>query len=399
MRLWRSVRAALLGLGVLGSLLALPAPGLRAQGALSALESDVDIIARNARPSVVTIVARSTSDRPRASAGSGTRIGSGVAIAEDEVLTTASVVQGARRIWVRTVNSLQLEATVVGVDPIANVALLKVPGVRLPPMRFGVTRPPRVGDWVITVGTSRDNAERITHTLGSIAYRHRDPRLALWQLTNSVFPGFSGAAVVNSWGELVGLLEGQLDPESQAGVSASERIPQGMSFMLPVESLRPVFLALKGEGRVHYGYLGVSTRAVSVESETARGTRVPLGAEILDVVPGGPAALAGLKRGDLVVAFEGVPVEYPAQLARWVAASTPASTVNLVWVRNEYQQQGRVTLGESPAAQPDWAGVGPFAGGTSPRGASPARIADLERQIQVMNRELSRLKSSSADSR
>src|SRR5438874_12497 len=169
MRLGRSIPAVILGAGVLASLLTLPPPAARAQGALSALESDVDIIARNARPSVVTIVARFTSDRPTSVSHSGNRIGSGVAVAEDEVLTTASVVQGARHVWVRTVNRLQLEASVVGVDPIANVALLKVPGVRLPPMRFGVTRPPRVGDWVITVGTSRDNAERITHTLGSIA--------------------------------------------------------------------------------------------------------------------------------------------------------------------------------------------------------------------------------------
>src|SRR5205085_7977526 len=133
-RLGPSLKAACLGAAVVASLLVLPAPALRAQGALSALESDVDIIARNARPSVVTIVARTSFDRPNSTARSGNRIGSGVAVAEDEVLTTASVVQGARHVWVRTVNRLQLEASIVGVDPIANVALLKVPGVRLPPM-------------------------------------------------------------------------------------------------------------------------------------------------------------------------------------------------------------------------------------------------------------------------
>ena len=377
-----------------------PAGGPQAQGTLSALETDVDIIVRATRPSVVTVVARASPGREERRRGrQPTRIGSGVAIAGDEVLTTASVVQNARRIWVRTVNNLQLEAVIAGIDPIANVALLRVPGVRLPAIGFASSRPPRPGDWVIVVGTSRDNAERITHSLGSIAYRHRDPRLALWQLTNAVYPGFSGAAVVNARGELVGLLEGQLDPESQAGVSAAERIPAGMSFMLPLESLRHVFLELERDGRMHYGYLGVTTRAVSVESETAPGSRVPLGAEILSVVPDSPAARAGLRSGDLVVAFDGVPVEYPAQLARWVAASPPGSTVQLVWARNEYQQQGSVALVESPSAQPGWVDVGALADVAPATSSTPARIADLERRIERMNRELSRLKSSSADSR
>ena len=218
------------------------------------------------------------------------------------------------------------------------------------------------------------------------------------QLTNVVYPGFSGAAVVNARGELAGLLQGQLDPESQQGISLGERLPTGMSFMLPVESLRPAFLALEREGRVRYAYLGVSTRGVSVESETHKGTSVPLGAEVLDVVPGGPAARAGLQRGDLIVAFEDVPVEYPAQLARWVAASTPGTTVQLVWARDEIQQQGRALLTESPTSQPEWAERGPVAENTAAP-ASPTRIADLERQIERLNRELARLKGSSADSR
>jgi len=368
---------------------------VRAQGTLSALESDVDGIVRATRPSVVTVVARGTGSKGHAA----TRVGSGVAVADNQILTTASVVQGASRIWVRTVNSLQLEAVVAGIDPIANVALLRVPGVRLPALAFATARPPHIGDWVIALGTSRDNSERITYSLGTIYFRHRDPRLTLWQLTNVVYPGFSGAAVVNARGELVGLLEGQLDPESQTGVSAADRGPPGTSFMLPLESLQPVYQALAREGRVHYGYLGVSTKAVSVESETARGTRVPLGAQILDVVRAGPASTAGLQRGDLIVAFEGVPVEYPAQLARWIAATPPCSAVDLVWVRDEYQRQGKVILGESPSSQPEWADASGALADDASHGAAPSRIAELERRIEKMNRELSRLKSSSSDSR
>ena len=134
---------------------AAPHPGAP-QGLLSALQTDMDQIARRARPSVVTVFAQtllpSETARPSGSppghppeGGSGpgsaavpapghihTRVGSGVAVGESEILTTASVVLGAERVMIRTANGLQAEAEVVGVDPIFNVALLRVPDVRLP---------------------------------------------------------------------------------------------------------------------------------------------------------------------------------------------------------------------------------------------------------------------------
>src|SRR5437867_7393835 len=215
-------------------LLLWPTPGLRAQGALSAIQTDVDVIARKSRPSVVTVVARSEAGaRTRAT----TRVGSGIAVSQDEVLTSASVVGDARRVWVRTANNLRLEAILVGSDPVSNLALLRVPGVRLPVLTAAIARPVRVGDWVIAVGTSRDNPDHITHSLGSVVYRHRDPRLPLMQLTNLVYPGFSGAAVVDVRGDLVGLLQGERDSDTPAGTPQGQPPSTGQSFMLPWEGL------------------------------------------------------------------------------------------------------------------------------------------------------------------
>jgi serine protease Do len=152
---------------------------------------------------------------------------------------------------------------------------------------------------------------------------------------------------------------------------------------------------------MHSGYLGVSTRAVSVESESEKGTSVPLGVQVLDVTPGSPAARVGLRRGDLIVAFEGVQVEDPMQLGRWVTASTPGSAVRLVWVRDELRHEGRAVLTESQSTVPEWATAGPVAANATAGVAAPAgsRIADLERRIERMNRELARLRSTGADSR
>jgi len=397
-RTWRVATAlavALAGCAVLASW----AP---AQGTLAALETDVDVILATTRPSVVTVVCvRNAPEGVRTDSPPLTRIGSGVAVSQDEILTTASVVDHADHIWVRTSNRLQLQALLVGIDPISNVALLRVPGVDLPAARFAASRPARVGDWVIAVGTARDSHDRSAHSLGSVSFRHRDPRLPLWQLTNVVYPGFSGAAVVGARGELVGMLQGELDPASQADLMPGERVPAGVSFMLAVDDLRNVYLQLHRERRMHYGYLGVSTRAVSIESESEKGTSVPLGVQVLDVTAGGPAARAGLRRGDLIVAFEGVQVEDPMQLGRWVTASAPGSAVRLVWVRDDLRHEGRAVLTESQSPIPEWATVGPVAsaGTNGPGAPSGSRIADLERRIERMNRELARLRGPGADSR
>jgi serine protease Do len=387
-------------LAVAVALLVPMTPAPRAQGTLAALETDVDVLLATTRPSVVTIVCvRNAPEGVRTETAPSTRIGSGVAVSGDEILTTASVVSRASQIWVRTSNRLQLQALVVGTDPISNVALLRVPGVDLPAVRFASSRPARVGDWAITVGTARDSHDRTAHSLGSVAFRHRDPRRPLWQLTNVVYPGFSGAAVVDARGDLIGILQGELDPASQAGIATGERAPAGVSFMLGVDDLRSIYLQLHREGRMHYGYLGVSTRGVSVESESEKGTQVPLGVEVLDVVPGGPAARAGLRRGDMIVAFEGVAVADPMQLSRWVAASAPGSAVGLVWVRDELRYEGRPVLTESQVPVPEWADSEPLVATDTGNGLSGSRIADLERRIERMNRELARLRGPGANSR
>src|SRR5262249_22460018 len=110
---------------------------------------------------------------------------------------------------------------------------------------------------------------------------------------------------------------------------------------------------------------------------------------IESVAEGGPAARLGLKPGDLVVGFDGERVEYPSQLARWVAATSPGTEVEFVWVRDEIQRTGRIALSEAREVQPAWAAEAVPA---SP-GSQGDRIAEIERQIQRLNRELQSLKN------
>jgi serine protease Do len=379
-----------------------PAPA-RAQGTLSAIETDVDQIVRRTRPSIVTVISRT--ERPVTEKSSErrirTRVGSGVAVGEYEILTTASVVLDARYVWVRTSNDLQVEAKIAGIDPVSNLALLRVSDVRLPVLGLAARGPLRENEWVMSIGTARFNRERITQTIGTIAHVHQDPRLALVALTQRAYPGFSGGAVIDTRGELLGILQGELDPDLRQALAEEEHVA-GTSFMLPVQAIRPVLESLRTMGRTPHGYLGVSTKAASVASETQAGLYVPIGATVTAVIPGGPAERLGLRVGDLIVGFEGTRVEYPVQLARWVAATRPGIAVEFVWVRNENQHTGHVVLSESQDAVPEWAVFEAPAvpsGGSAGSSTADTRISDLERQIQRLNRELARLKGDSGGTR
>jgi serine protease Do len=364
------------------------APAAHAQGALSALETDMDQIARRARPAVVTVFAqRTVPAKPGAASAerrTRTRVGSGVAVGENEILTTASVVMGARRTIVRTANGIQTEAQVLGLDPIFNLALLRVSSVRLPALKFGEPGESGIGSWVISLGTSY--RAQPTQSVGNVAYRYREPHQSLLQLTNTVYPGNSGAAALNTRGELVGIVQGELSPPEPADPGADEaRRPSGASFILPIETVRPVLESLRRQGRVPHGFLGVRTEAASVVPETG-GARTPIGALVQSLVAGGPAERAGIRAGDLIVAYERERVEYPEQLARWVAAASPGSVVELVWVRDEVGHTGRAVLGESPDPIPMW--VLRDADDTGP----PVRVSELEREIRRLSDEIARIK-------
>jgi S1-C subfamily serine protease len=237
--------------------------------------------------------------------------------------------------------------------------------------------------------------------VGTIAYRFREPRISLLQLTNEVYPGNSGGAALNSRGELIGLVQGELgSPEAPGRSDDSERRPSGASFVIPSEDIIPVLESLRREGRVRHGLLGVSTHAGFVDSDTQPGARVPLGAIVESLSPGGPAQRAGLRKGDLIVAYQGERVEYPEQLARWVAATPPGTTVSLVWARDEMRHTGRAALEEAPAGIPSWMNVEvPSAPVAAAPAAGGTRIADLQEQIRRLSREIDRLRTQQDSSR
>ena len=190
----------------------------------------------------------------------------------------------------------------------------------------------------------------------------------------------------------MGIVQGELAPPEPVNQDeAGERRPSGVSFALPVETVRPVYESLRRMGRVPHGFLGVTTRAARVESDVEGGQSTPIGAMVQVVVPGGPADRAGIHSGDMIVAFQRERVEYPEQLARWVAGTPPGRRVELVWVRGDVGMTARTVLTESAETIPAWVAGDPEQADAE---RPPARIADLEKEIRRLSDELARLKGS-----
>jgi S1-C subfamily serine protease len=264
--------------------------------------------------------------------------------------------------------------------------------VLLPPIPISKSREVQPGDWVITLGTSF--RMQATQSMGNVAYILAEPRFKRLQLTNAAYPGNSGGAALNADGELIGLVHGELGQGSYAERSDRPR-PGGMTFVLAIENVRRVYESLRREGRVAYGHLGVSTSGASIEAMSEPGARVPLGALVEAIEPGGPAARAGLRINDLIVAFDRERVEYPEQLARWVAATPPGTEVELVWVRGDERRSARFPIAASPHQTPSWASgeePPPSNAPATSTGTTAERITDLERQVLQLNREINRLK-------
>ena len=382
--------------GLLISLAVVLAPAVwvlpaTAQSTLSAIEADVDRIARRARPCVVTVVAQRTASRAGQPRRMHNRVGSGVAVSTNSVLTTASVVVGAERVFVVTDNHLQVEARVVGMDPVRNLALLRPEGLELVSLPLAA-KPAGSGDWVIALGNSYRGAP--TQSVGTVALRFSEPGTSLLQLTNEVHPGNSGGAALNSRGELLGLVQGELGaPEAPGQRERAERRPGGMSFAIPTDDILPFLDTIAKTGRVRHGMFGVSTRGAFVNSASSPGDRVPLGALVEAVSPRGAAARLGLRKGDLIVAFNGERVEYPEQLARWVAVSGPGAQVSLVWVRDELRHEGTTRLDEAPSAIPSWMHIDASPALSNGAGPNGSRAA-LETRTRAVARRPAELRDS-----
>ena len=294
---------------------------------LSGAALDVKGILAKVEPSVVDIVAQSRR---------GTGEGTGIIISPDGyILTNAHVVNGANTVTVSTSSSGKaLSATVIGADTAHDVALIKVanPGGSLPAAELGRSADLKVGDDVVAIGNALGLRGDPTVTRGIVSALNRtvDNLTGMIQTDAAINPGNSGGPLVNSVGQVIGI---------NTAVAADGA--QNIGFAIPIDKARSLADRLKsGQGPAPTAFLGVST------TETSDGSG---GAQVVDLVAGGPAAKGGIAVGDLIVSFDGKPVATADALSGLVQAHQPGDTVQVVVERNGASRTVSVTLGTKPA--------------------------------------------------
>jgi serine protease Do len=244
------------------------------------------------------------------------------------IVTNNHVIADSDEIVANFANGRKLTAEVVGIDDKTDLALLKVaPTGPLPAARFGRSEQLRVGDWVLAIGNPFGFGGSVT--AGIVSALDRDinsgPYDHYIQTDASINRGNSGGPLFNISGEVVGINTAIMSP---TGGSI------GIGFAVPSEIAVPVIEQLQRFGEVRRGWIGVRIQDVTDEVAEGLGMEQAGGAMVAGLSEDGPAAKAGIREGDVVVEFDGKPVESMRALPRLVADTPPGDVVGLVVMRD-----------------------------------------------------------------
>lgn len=248
---------------------------------------------------------------------------------DGKILTNYHVVAGAEAVQVELKDARTLMASIVGADPLTDLAILKVDATGLPALPLGDSDKIRVGDWVVAIG----NPFGLEHTVsaGIISAKERTGRdvdlgnteayYSFLQTDASINPGNSGGPLLDLSGHVVGIN------------TAINQGANNIGFAIPVNMVKRLLPQLLKEGRIRRAAIGVVVSDVSSEAMAHLGLQDREGALIQDVAQGGPAAQGGVLRGDVVVHFDGQAIKTPDAL-RWNASLAPiGEEVTLVVIR------------------------------------------------------------------
>jgi S1-C subfamily serine protease len=335
------------------------------QVAVQAAERGFDAarVFREASPGVVTI--RSVFD-----GGGGAAEGSGFVLDDDgKIVTNAHVVtdeasgsrKPAKEVFVEFPDRNTVPATIVGFDPFADVALLKVDpdGFRLHPLRLGDDNELVVGQPVAAIGSPFGEQQSLSVGVVSATDRSVES-LTKFQIEGaiqtdaSINPGNSGGPLLDGAARVLGINE-QIETNSGSN--------SGVGFAVPVSAIKRSVAQLEEDGEVEYAYIGVSIQSVYPQLADKLDLDTDHGGLISEVIPGGPADEAGLEGGDgsldfqavpyetggdVILSIDGHPIVQPEDLAHYISIHRPGETVHLEVLHDGDRERVDVILGRRP---------------------------------------------------
>ncbi|MET0026250.1 MAG: DegQ family serine endoprotease [Candidatus Thiodiazotropha sp.] len=269
-------------------------------------------------------------------------LGSGFIISEDGyILTNNHVVDDADEILVRMNDRREFVADVVGRDDRSDIALIKIDASDLPVVTIGDSEALRVGEWVLAIGSPFGFDHSVTAGIVSAKGRSlpSENYVPFIQTDVAINPGNSGGPLFNMQGEVVGV-NSQIYSRSGGFM--------GLSFAIPIEMAMNVANQLKTRGHVTRGWLGVLIQDVTSDLAESFGMDQPRGALIARVLPDSPSEAAGVKVGDVILGFNGVPIRTSSELPPLVGRSDVNKASELEILRNGKIIKIRVNIGELP---------------------------------------------------
>lgn len=316
-------------------------------------------------------------------------LGSGFIISADGYVVTNNHVVTARdgqtpvdKITVILQDRKEYPATLVGRDPLSDLALLKVNAGNLPYVVFGRSEQIRVGDWVVAIGNPFGLGGTVT--AGIVSALHRNIGSGQYdryiQTDASINMGNSGGPLFDLQGNVVGINTAIFSP---TGGNI------GLGFAIPAEDARRVVDQLRSSGRVKRGYLGVGIQPLSEDIAAGLGLPKERGEIVASVEPGGPASRAGIRQGDVIVRVNGQEVTTENTLS-YIVANTPiGSRVPVELLRDGRRQTVQATIGERPTEQA-LADPDRNAAPATPRPESPSMRASLGISLSELTAEIRR---------
>lgn len=302
-------------------------------------------------------------------------LGSGVIVEQDGlIITNNHVVANADEIRVTLADKREFKAKLIGTDPKSDVAVVRIDASGLPTVPWADSDKLEVGEFVLAVGNPFGLTQTVT--LGIVSALGRAAGIAEYedfiQTDAAINPGNSGGPLVNIRGELVGINTAIF---SQSGGN------MGIGFAVPSNMARSIMDQLVKHGKVVRGWLGVSIQELTPELASQFGLGDTKGVLVSDVMDDSPAKKAGVERADVIVEYDGKPMDSPTHLRNAVAQTPVGKKVTLKIIRDKKTKAIDVTIAEQPKSMGQ---VGGEEGGepSAPSGV----LSDLD--VREVNEEL-----------
>lgn len=347
---FRSPRAAAIVV-VLMTFAVFPSLRTSAQESTPAAMTAVDVVDAVAA-AVVTVINEQANPNAADTSSDLVPAGAGTGFVIDElghIVTNNHVVAGGERFEVIFADGQSRPATLNGADPVSDLAVIQVEGELPATVSFGDSSALRVGETVIAIGSPLGTFSN-TVTEGIVSALNRDfpdaPTYTnLIQHDAAINPGNSGGPLFNLSGEVVGVNTLGI-PQSSNGQPI-----QGLFFAIPSNTVKTIIDKLIRDGEVVYPYMGVTAAAVTSQLVAQLDLRVNAGAIVADVVPGGPAAAAGIEPNDVITAIDGTEIDVTTSLTEVLFKHQPGETVTVSVQRGDQRLDLEITLGERPGVE------------------------------------------------